>query len=174
MMNRRASRMDWESKFAKIVYDRGHIDFFDRFLQASRISRLIIVSPWITSLRNERITLEDIVWKIKSEKVPTTVILRHPAKEPWNLKAVEILSSIKFVSLYFNNELHAKVYVCRCDPFGFALVSSANLSGHATRDLEIGVLIEGKGYGRDIIEELEFLGIEDLPNRSGTFSYIRQ
>jgi hypothetical protein len=87
-----------------------------------------------------------------------------------NLTAVEIFRGIKSVSLFFNNELHAKVYVCRCYPFGFALVSSANLSGHATRALEIGVLIEGKGNGRNIIEELEFLGLEDIPNRSGTFS----
>ncbi len=58
-------------------------------------------------------------------------------------------------------------FVFRCDPFGFALLGSANLTGRATRALEIGVLIEGKGAGRDVVSELTMLG-EDLVNRAGT------
>lgn len=166
--------MEWEARFARIVYERGHEVFFERFLLASQVRRLVIVSPWITTLRGESTTLEDIVAKVNSEEVSTTVIMRHPRKEPWNSEAAQLFSRNQFITVYFNNELHAKVYVCRCDPFGFALVTSANLSGQATRALEIGVLIEGKGYGRDIVEELERLGTEDLPNRSGTLLYAQR
>ena len=166
--------MEWEARFTRIVYERGHQEFFDRVLLASQIQRLVIVSPWITALRGESITLEDIIAKINSEEVPTIVIMRPPRKEPINLEAVQLFSSNQFITLYFNTELHAKVYVCRCDPFGFALVGSANLSGQATRAFEVGVLIEGKGYGMDIVEELERLGTEDLPNRSGTLLYAQR
>lgn len=165
--------MGWEARFASIVYDGGHEAFFDRFLLASQISRLVIVSPWITSLERERITLRDIIATIEAQEVPTTVVMRHPGKEPLNREASELLSTSRCVTVYVNSDLHAKVYVCRCAPFGFALVSSANLSGRATRTHEIGLLIEGKGPGRDIVEELELLGTDDLPNRSGTLLYAQ-
>jgi hypothetical protein len=165
--------MEWESRFAKIVYERGHEQFFERFLLASQVQQLIIVSPWITALRAESITLEDIIAKISYDRVRTVVIMRPPHKDSINLEAVQLLSRNQFVTIYFNAELHAKVYVCRCHPFGFALIGSANLSGQATRALEIGVLIEGRGYGMNIVEELERLGTEDLPNRSGTLLYAQ-
>jgi phosphatidylserine/phosphatidylglycerophosphate/cardiolipin synthase-like enzyme len=165
--------MNWEARFARIVYDGGHEAFFDRFLLAAEISRLVIVSPWVTSLRDERITLRDILANIEAQRVQTTVVMRHPGKEPLNYQAAELLTESRFVTLYVNNDLHAKVYVCRCAPFGFALVGSANLSGRATRAHEIGVLIEGKGAGRDIVEELDLLGTDDLPNRSGTLLYAQ-
>jgi len=165
--------MDWEAKFARVVQERGHEEFFERFLLATEVQRLVIISPWITALEGERITLGDVVAKINSEKVRTTVIMRHPNKEALNQAAARIFGEDRFVTVYSNNELHAKVYVCRCSPYGFALVSSANLSGRATRALEIGILIEGKGHGKRIIEDLELLGTEDLPNRSGTLLYAR-
>lgn len=164
---------EWEARFAKVVYEGGHTEFFNRFLLATQIRRLIIISPWISSLKGEGNTLRDIVAKIDSEQVQTTIIMRHPNKEPWNLEAAEIFSKNPLITVYVNNELHAKVYVTRCAPFGFALVGSANLSGTAIRAHEIGVLIEGKGYGKDIVEELELLGTDDLPNRSGTILYAQ-
>lgn len=159
---------EWEQKFVKVVYEGGHEAFFERFLLAVEVRHLLIVSPWITSLSEERIQLWDIVEKITKEKINTRIFMRDPQKEPFNIEAVGILKSCPTVTLFYNNELHAKVYVCRCEPFGFALVGSANLSGRATRAHEIGIMIEGKGKGQDIIEELQRLGIYDLPGRAGT------
>lgn len=165
--------MEWEARFASIVYQGGYEAFFERFLLATGIGRLVIVSPWITTLQGERITLKDILANVEAHRVHTTVVMRHPRREPLNVEAAEVLSRSEFVTLFVNNDLHAKVYVCRCVPFGFAFVGSANLSGRATRAYEIGVLIEGKGPGTDIVEELELLGTDDLPNSSGTFLYAR-
>ena len=159
---------EWEQRFVEIVYEGGHEAFFERFLLARDVGYLLIVSPWITSLSDEKVRLHDIVKKIIRENIQTRVFMRDPKKEPINVEGAEILRPCPTVGLYFNNELHAKVYVCRCDPFGFALVGSANLSGYATRAHEIGLMIEGKGKGRDIIEELQRMGTDDLPNRSGT------
>jgi len=159
---------DWEQKFVTIVHEKGHEKFFLRFLLAQKISHLSIISPWITSLNNEQITLVDIVSKIKKENVETLVFMRSPTKEKHNREAAELFVSCPSVTLYYNNELHAKVYLCRCDPVGFALVGSANLSGKVTRAYEIGLMIDGKGRGVDIIEELQNLGLHDIPNRAGT------
>jgi len=160
----------WEGKFAEIVYEGGHTVFFERFLLATDIKSLVIISPWISTLPDENIRLEHIILTIKKHNVPTTVIMRDPERERLNMRAAKLFRPCpRNIDLYFNNELHAKVYVCRCAPFGFALLSSANLSGRAIRTHEVGVLIEGKGYGREIVEELDLLGKEDLLNRAGTY-----
>lgn len=159
----------WEGRFAEIVYQGGHTVFFERFLLATDIKSLVILSPWISTLPDENIRLEDIILTIKKHNVPTTVIMRDPERERLNVRAATLFRQCLNIDLYFNNELHAKVYVCRCAPFGFALLGSANLSGRATRTHEIGVMIEGKGYGREIVEELDLLGKEDLLNRAGTY-----
>jgi hypothetical protein len=160
--------MTWEERFVTIVREGGHTLFFERFLQAVEITSLVIVSPWIRTLVGEPISLKDIMLTVKKRKVPTTVIMRSPEKEPMNREAAEVFQASSLITLYYNNDLHAKIYVCRCQPFGFALLGSANLSGRATRALEIGIMIEGKGHGCSIIEQLESLGKEDIPNRSGT------
>lgn len=160
----------WEEKFAEIICDGGHTVFFERFLLATDIKSLVIISPWISTLPNENIRLEDIIFTIKKHKIHTTVIMRDPKRERLNIEATKLFRQCRHnIDLYFNNELHAKVYVCKCTPFGFALIGSANLSGRATRAHEIGVFIEGKGYGKEIVEELDLLGKVDLLNRAGTY-----
>jgi hypothetical protein len=160
--------MRWEERFITVVREGGHTLFFERFMQASGITSLVIVSPWILCLDGEPFSLETILNAVIRGKVPTTIIMRSPEKERLNMEAYALFRGCPFIKLYYNNDLHAKIYVCRCQPFGFALLSSANLSGRAIRALEVGLLVEGKGAGRAIVEELELLGKEDIPNRAGT------
>jgi len=160
--------MRWEERFITVVREGGHSLFFERFIQAVEVTSLVIVSPWIRNLDGESLSLKDILWSVEMGRVPTTIIMRSPEREALNGDAAELFDGCPFITLYYNNDLHAKIYVCRCQPFGFALLGSANLSGQATRALEVGLLIEGKGAGRAIIEELELLGKEDIPNKAGT------
>lgn len=159
----------YDRRYVRVVYERGFMDFFERFLIAVNVSQLLIVSPWVTSLENETIKLTDIANKINRENIKTLVFLRNPKKEPINSEAIRILSECPTVDIHFNDELHAKVYVCKCDPFGFALVGSANLSGRATRALEVGLMIDGIGRGQEIVAELQKLGSYDLLGRAGTY-----
>lgn len=160
-------RDSWEARYVTVVREGGHQQFFDRLLQAVEVTSLVIVSPWITALDGE-LPLRSIVDFVDRNAVPTVVLMRHPSKEPMNYEAAALLRQSSNVVIYYNNELHAKIYVCRCSPFGFALLGSANLSGKATRAHEVGLMIEGKGPGVDIVEELELLGRLDIPNRAGT------
>jgi len=157
----------WEARYVTVVREGGHQQFFDRLLLAVEVRSLVIVSPWITSLLGE-IPLSSILDFVDRNRVPTVTIMRHPSKEPNNAEAARLLVQSENVIIYYNNELHAKIYVCRCAPFGFALLGSANLSGKATRAHEVGLMIEGKGPGVDIVEELEVLGWRDIPGRAGT------
>jgi len=161
------SHDSWEARYVIVVREGGHQQFFARLLQAVDVTSLVIVSPWVSSLAGE-VTLASILDFIDRNRVPTVAIMRHPSKESMNLEAATALRQSRNVVLYYNNELHAKVYVCRCAPFGFALLGSANLTGKATRSHEVGLMIEGKGPGAEIVEELEVLGWHDIPNRAGT------
>jgi hypothetical protein len=158
----------WESRYVTVVREGGHRRFFERLLQAVEPTSLVIVSPWITSLLGE-IPLSSIVDFIDRNRISTVTIMRHPGKEPMNSEAAMLMRQSENVIIYYNNELHAKIYVCRCSPCGFALLGSANLSGNATRAHEVGLMVEGKGPGEDIVKELEVLGRYDIPGRSGTF-----
>ena len=163
--------MNVEEKYVRVVQEGGHLSFFDRFVVATGITELIIISPWITDLESERIKLSQIIYTINREKVPTIIITRDPQHESLNIDALKLFEESRWITIYYNNDLHAKVYVCHCDPFGFALIGSANLSGRATRALEIGVFIEGKGHGCNIIDELALLGKYDIPGRAHTSLY---
>lgn len=160
--------MSWEEKYVKVVMRGGHSYFFERFVQAVGVTNLIIVSPWIQTLEGEQLTLKDIIWYIEKRQIQTTIVMRSPKKESLNIDAARLFMNCPLITLYYNNDVHAKIYVCKCQPFGFALLSSANLSGRATRAYEVGLLIEGRGEGRAIIEQLEAVGKQHIPNRAGT------
>lgn len=160
--------MTWEEKYVRVVTEGGHSQFFQRFVLAAEVVSLVIVAPWIHTLRDEDLTLGDILRTIGKGRVPTTVVMRSTEKEPMNRQAADLLEQCPFVTLHYNDSLHAKIYVCKCQPYGFALLSSANLSGQATRALEVGLMIEGKGAGCEIVDELDILGWEDIPSMGGT------
>ena len=163
---------EWEERYASVVRHKGHVMFFHRVFVAQDITSLVIVSPWIGSLNRQEIgySIDDLIRLITLSRVPTHVITRTPRKAPSNHDAVAALKTCALVNLYFNDEVHAKVYVCRCRPCGFALLSSANLSHTAaTSSVEIGLMIEGKGYGERVVEELEAFGKEDMPGMPGTY-----
>ena len=144
--------------------------FFERLFVAQEVGSLVIVSPWIGSMTRHQVgyTIEDIADLISTKRIPSYIVTRSYDSEPVNRQAVMVLKACPTVNLYFNNEVHAKVYVCRCDPFGFALLSSANLSASSISSIEIGLMIEGKGYGEHVVQELEMFGKEDMLGMAGT------
>ena len=160
----------WEERYAGIVRSGAHNRFFERVFMAQQIQSLIIVSPWIGSMTRQSVgyTIHDIADLITEKHIPSYIVMRSYQAEPTNLPAVEALRACPSVNLYFNNEVHAKVYVCRCDPFGFALLSSANLSESSMTSIEIGMMIEGKGYGESVVEDLEAFGKHDMLGMAGT------
>jgi hypothetical protein len=160
----------WEEAYTQVVKEGGHLRFFERLFAAHNIQSLVIISPWIVLLRRGSFNynIEALAQFINSNHIPTYIITRNPEKETVNKRAIDILTSCPSVNIFYNNSLHAKIYVCRCEPFGFALLSSANLTDSSLSTIEIGLMIEGKGYGQMIVEELENIGKEDFPGMSET------
>lgn len=163
--------MSWEERYVTVCIEGGHRAFFDRFLLSVEVTHLVIVSPWITVDGDHRDVILSSIDKIRRYAIRTTVILRHPRREPMNAPAVAMLSQLPSVGIHFNDELHAKVYVCRCSPSGYAYVGSANLTGRATTAFEVGLMIDGRGVGIGVLAELERLP-DDLLARAGTYDHV--
>jgi len=157
----------WWEQYVEVVYEKGHIEFFERMFGASGVWKLVIVSPWIASRIDDPINIESIADYIKKFHVDTTIIMRNPEKEPTNSAAVNLFKRkiSPWMTLYYNNSVHAKIYVCRCQPFGFALLSSANFTPHDPRSYEVGLVVNGFGAGQKIVEELELTGTEYIPGK---------
>lgn len=157
----------WREEYIEVAYARGHIEFFERVFNASDVWRLIIVSPWIASLEDDTITVQDIAQYVERHHIETFVIMRSPQKEPRNLEAANLFKQRigSWLTLYYNNGIHAKIYVCRCQPFGFALLGSANLTPHGSRSYEVGLIVNGFGAGQKIVEELELTGTDYIPGK---------
>jgi len=108
---------------------------------ADRISRVVIVSPWISD--PSVVGLSKI---IRQFGIATYVVSRRPE----TLKGKEALDLLKAAgaTININKMVHAKLYACEAKPESirdsFAIVGSANLTRNARlANIEVGILISG-------------------------------
>jgi hypothetical protein len=137
-------------------YSVGH--FLQKYMVCSSYPQnLVIVSPFISDLAGELISLQDIVEKINKDKTITYIITRPP-KEQYQQESLAILSQSPFVEIRYNDLIHAKLYVCWCrkeEENSFALFGSGNLtSGGMRQNVELGMMILSKDHGRNLVRDL--------------------
>lgn len=156
---------------AEIVTSKPVQRFLLKFyLSDIPMQSLILISPIIGTLDGTRMTLETVCSKATQKRIPTYVITREPELES-HQNAVKSLTAYDGVELRFNESLHAKLYVCLCqdESQSFALLGSANLTRTSIeKNIEIAIMIYGRGHGRHIVRELSRWGLEKLRTLSGT------
>jgi len=133
-----------------------------------QLQNLVIVSPFIGTLEGTRFSTAWLIRRIEQDHVPTYVITREPRDE-YHRQGVELLKECPHTEIRFNDALHAKVYVAVSQDVSrsFAMFGSANLTmGGAKRNIEVGMMIYGRGKGRDIIRELHQWGAVRLRSRA--------
>lgn len=144
--------------YCKEVIDK----FFSRFIiSKNRMRNLIIVSPWITYSDFKVGTFNDVIRKIKKDDIPTYVITRSPSYES-HQKAIDEFLNIKKVEINLYNDLHAKIFIADCDDEPFALVGSANFTQNSFKNFELGVLINGRNEGVNLINQLTDFALIEL------------
>ena len=157
--------------YAEIVTSRPVQRFLLKFhLSDIPIQSLILISPFIGALEGTRVSLDDVCRKAVEKGIPTYVITRAPAEE-FHQQAVDTLMNYDPVELRFNESLHAKLYVCLCqdESQNFALLGSANLTRNSIeKNIEIAMMIYGRGRGREILRELSRWGLERLRTLNDT------
>lgn len=154
-----------EIEYAEIVTSRPVQRFLLKFyLSDIAIENLILISPFVGTLEGSRVTLDGICRKAVEKGIPTYVITRAPEEE-YHQQAIDTLVSYDPVELRFNESLHAKLYVCICqdESQSFALLGSANLTRNSIeKNIEIAMMIYGRGRGREVLRELSRWGLERL------------
>lgn len=157
-------------RFAKIVTDRP-VEVFLRklFIGQPQVETLVIVSPWIGSLAETRYGLRALCERMSKTHTPVYVITREPVDD-YHREGVDILLQYDNVEVRYNPALHAKLYVCQVREVAqaFAMFGSGNLTYPGVeRNIELGMMVFGKGPGRELIERLYKWGLE-LRTLSGT------
>ncbi len=157
-------------QFARIVSDRPVETFLRKlFISKPDTEMLIIVSPFIGSLAGTRFALRDVCGRLSRTNTPIYVLTREPVDD-YHREGVAALLEYDNVEVRYNPALHAKLYVsCARDPSNaFALFGSGNLTySGAGRNIELGMMVFGRGPGRDLINRLSKWGLE-LRTLSGT------
>jgi len=151
--------------YAEIVTDKPIQKFLLKFyLTDYPMENLVLISPFIGNLEGNRITLDSVCKKAATRKMPIYVITRTP-EEKYQEDAINTLINYDYVELRFNESLHAKLYFCLCydESKSFALLGSANLTRNSIeQNIEIAMMIYGKGPGRELLKEFSRWGLERL------------
>lgn len=154
-----------ELEYAEIVTSRPIQRFLLKFyLSDIPVLSLILISPFVGTLEGTRVTLEAVCKKSLDKGIPTYVITRAPEEE-YHQQAINTLLGYDLVELRFNQSIHAKLYVCLCqdESQSFALLGSANLNRNSVeKNIEIAMMIYGRGRGREILRELSRWGFERI------------
>lgn len=140
------------------------------YLSDVPVQSLILVSPFVGTLEGTRVTLNGVCRKAVEKGIPTYVITRTPEEE-YQQQAIDILMNYEIVELRYNDSLHAKLYVCICqdESKSFALLGSANLTKYSIeKNIEVAMMIYGRGRGREILRELSRWGLERLRTFNST------
>ena len=157
-------------QFARIVTDRP-VEVFLRKLLISKpeLQALVIVSPFIGSLAGTRFELRTLCDRLSGTNTPMYVLTREPVDD-YHREGVDVLLGYDNIEVRYNSALHAKLYVswARNPSEAFALFGSGNLTYPGVqRNIELGMMVYGKGPGRDLIDRLYKWGLE-LRTLSGT------
>lgn len=146
--------------YIELVTDRPVERFLTRlFLRASPLRSLQIVSPFISPIADSRYALTELRKKVEEQEVPTYVLTRAPS-EPYQKAAMAQLLGSPWIEVRYNASIHAKVYVAiaKSEAESFALFGSCNLTTKSIgTNIEVAMLVNGRGPGREILRELNYL-----------------
>jgi len=140
------------------------------YLSDFPMQNLILISPFVGTLEGSRVTLDGVCRKAVERGILIYVITRPPEEE-YHQQAIDTFMSYDQVELRFNESLHAKLYICICqdESQSFALLGSANLTRNSIeKNIEIAMMIYGRGHGREILRELSRWGLERLRTLNDT------
>lgn len=143
--------------YVQLITERPVERFLQRFFLSSlRFDSMLLVSPIIGALRGTRYRLEQVVAKVRAERIRTYVITTPPAEDDrYHREALDILAGCDWVEIRYNSSLHAKLYVCKHQDRGFGLLGSANLTPTSVlRNTEVGVLVSSRGPGQGLVHEM--------------------
>jgi len=143
--------------YAQIITERPVERFLYRYLMGGIAAQaMVIVSPFIGELAGTPFDLQNVTRKAAADRTRLYVITRKPG-EPYHEAGVAILQECPLVEIRYNPNIHAKLYVVwsRDEEESYALFGSGNLTeAGLCHNIELGMMIFPRGYGRTILRDL--------------------
>ena len=143
----------------KVASETVNNVFFKEFMASTDCCELFIISPWISEMKGKdsEYDLSTILDKINVQMIRTLVITRKPVPgDDWHKKAIELLKTSDYVQICYNDNLHAKIYLCNnASTPSFVLLGSSNLTHKSLSNHEIGLFLVALDYIEPIVDEIE-------------------
>jgi hypothetical protein len=119
---------------------------------------LVIISPYISNLVGGTYKLESVIKRANADRTRLYVITQPP-REDYQRASMTLLENYPYVEIRYNSDIHAKLYISwsHKESESFALFGSGNLTeGGMRHNIELGLMIFGRGYGRSLLRELYY------------------
>jgi len=143
--------------YAKVITERPVERFLLKYLLGGVVPRtMMIISPFIGDLEGAPVALKEVTKKVEADGTRLYVITREP-REPYHQAGVSVLQQCRLAEIRYNPDIHAKLYLawCRDETESYALFGSGNLTERGLRyNLELGMMIFARGYGKTILRDL--------------------
>ena len=148
--------------FLQLRFGRGVViePFLARLYLERNPRSVYWISPWITHLEFSTGDTKRLLNRLKYRGARLVLITREP--EPGTPHERFIMDAKKFpqVAIHYIPNLHAKFYIAETLEGRYALLGSANMYQWSRDSYEIGVVIEARGNGEELVDRLEELVID--------------
>ncbi len=148
---------EYAPPYVQLLKEHPVEKFLQRYFLGGAIAQtLVLVSPFISDLEGSAFSLEAILKKIQKDKT-CLYIITQPPHEEYQRSSMAILNKSPYVEIRYNPDVHAKLFVCwsREERESFALFGSGNLTkGGLRHNIELGMMIFPRGYGKTLLREL--------------------
>lgn len=155
--------------YAQVITDRPVERFLERYLVSDVAAQaMVIVSPFIADLSGTPFELAAVIDKVLSDRTRLYVITRKPS-DAYHQAAMALLEQCALAEIRHNSAIHAKLYLVwtREEVDSFGLFGSGNLTeAGLSHNIELGMMIFARGYGRTILRELYQWGSHTLRTMS--------
>ena len=148
--------------FLRLRYGAGKViePFLVRLFGERNLKTVYWVSPWLTHMTFQTATTHKLLRKFRQHRVNLIVITRKPEPGSPHEEFVQDAKELPTASVFYMPTLHAKFYVATTRERRYALLGSANMYKWSGRSYELGIVIEARGEGEVLVDELEQLAIE--------------
>lgn len=150
------------TEFIRLKYGTGKViePFLFRLFGEKNPKTIYWVSPWITHLNFGIANTKKLLQKIQFHKAVLIIITRRPEAGSPHEAFIRDAREMPTASIFYMPKLHAKFYIVTTQERRYALLGSANMYRWSNQSYELGIVIEARGQGETLVNDLEHLAID--------------
>lgn len=147
------------TNFLELKYGSGKViePFLRRLFTEKNPKMVYWVSPWLSHLTFRTATTKKLLQKLQMHQVPVILITREPEPGSPHEEFIKDVKKLPTASIFYMSTLHAKFYIAVTNERRYALLGSANMYEWSNSSFELGVVIESRGEGEVLVNQLEDL-----------------